>query len=85
MKEVWKFYVYSDRRDISMPAGSEPLHVGSQDGRVVLWAGVDPTRPRVMRRFFIIATGQPFEPKGLLYIGTTQAGPYVWHVFEEVA
>lgn len=84
MREVWKFIVYHNNGAVEMPVGSPILFVGSQDGRVVLWAGVDPTAPRVVRDFRLIATGEAFDPSGLNYVGTTQIGLYVWHVFEKL-
>jgi len=51
-----------------------------------LWAYVDPTEPRVTRKFRIIGTGHPIATDPGDYIGTFQmgGGALVFHVFESL-
>jgi hypothetical protein len=57
--------------------------VGEQQGRLVLWARVDPDALTMTRTILIRATGEPFDGSESRYVGTVQmAGGLVWHVFE---
>lgn len=84
---IWKFQL--ERREvqtIGMPAGAMVLHVGIQEGEIMLWAAVDPDRPTVGRNFAIVGTGQPCPtPAEAEYHGTVFDGPFVWHIFGEEA
>jgi hypothetical protein len=70
---------------IEMPKGAAVLCVQAQGGLPKLWASVDPTAPRVKRRFGIYGTGH--EMPGFLahYVGTFQMqdGAFVFHVFTD--
>lgn len=92
-REVWKFNVepYNAHPDpIRIPADAEIVSVGTQEGRVVIWALVRPDASRTQRRFAFFPTGVPV-PEGCTYVGTAHvlATPaaggslLVWHVFEE--
>lgn len=83
MKTIWKFplsEVVSLTFGLEMPLGADVVHVGVQNGEIVLWARVDTELEIVTRYFVIIETGDP-EPHGA-YVGTVQIEQYVWHVFE---
>jgi hypothetical protein len=61
------------------------LHVGSQArGQVQLWAMHYEDVAPVGYIFQAVATGQPF-PAGMLYVGTVQDGPFVWHLLKREA
>lgn len=65
-----------------MPDAALPLDVQVQDGRIVMWLGVNPDLPRVTRRFVALGTGwQVPEECEYGYIGTVQQDGLVWHVF----
>lgn len=75
---------------MTMPLHSRILTAQAQppDDWPYLWAMVDPSAPPVIRRFFIVGTGQPIDPKqALKYVGTVQReqGREVLHIFELVA
>jgi hypothetical protein len=73
----------TDYQTVVMPGGATILAAQVQDGRLCLWAMVDPHQPDVERRIRIVGTGNPFEDSDRCrYIGTAQDGPLVWHVFE---
>lgn len=87
MSAVWKYTFNTFTEDFSMPEGAKPLHVAKQYKAVCLWALVDPSRPKVQRRFVMVATGadvDDLDPEG--YVGTVQTDgggfELVWHVFE---
>lgn len=50
------------------------------DGRICLWAEVDPDLPTIIYNVFIIGTGQTI-PTDCHYVGTVFDRPYVWHVY----
>lgn len=66
-----------------MPLDAEICTFEYQNGIPCIWAIVDPDVLKVTRRFRIFGTGH--ELPGLdecCYVGTTQDGPFVWHLFE---
>lgn len=80
---VWKFPLpLDDECPIEMPLGAKVLHVDTQAGAVCLWALVDVSAPKETRHFCIRGTGHPIGDEGDNYHGSTQQGPFVWHVFE---
>jgi hypothetical protein len=77
-------YQLSDRLNrtvVNMPAGAQILRLALQKEVPTIWARVDPDASRVERTFEIFGTGRSI-PTGANYIGTFDAGPFVWHVFE---
>lgn len=96
MRTIWKFELdITDVQRVSLPVGAELLHVGSQRMEVqepmrvgvwdalVMWASVDPARPKVDRLIGVVGTGNPApEPDEAIYVGSAQCGPFVWHVYD---
>lgn len=66
---------------LSLPQNSAIVHVGMQDSRLCFWAVVDPRNSCSTRYFRVIGTGDEVSPPDF-YVGTTQDGPFVWHLFE---
>lgn len=91
-KMIWKFPIpfldaaerLTDRPEITMPVGSKLLTAQMQGDTPTVWALVDPEKPAAPRRLAIIGTGQDVRDDVAVdrYVGTYQAGPYVFHVFE---
>lgn len=69
------------RIDASIGTNAKVLTVGIIDGAVYLWAMVDPTTPRIMRKVHIICTGDECPCRYEDYVGTIQDGVYIYHVF----
>lgn len=72
---------------IDMPEGARILSVQTQFAdRPCIWAFVDICNKLVGRVFYVIATGQSFDSKNMLYIGTFQldGGALVFHLYEKV-
>lgn len=73
--------------EVQLPKGAHLLSVGAQNGRMFLWAKVDPEVSLVTRQFVVYGTGQVFE-KGddyLPFVGTVWIGTdpqFVFHVFD---
>lgn len=89
MKQVWKYDVQlADMFTIDIPRGSRILTVQVQNGAPRIWALVNPSEPRVHRRFRMAGTGHDIDDSDftMAYIGSVQelGGALVWHLFEEV-
>jgi len=72
-----------ERQIIEMPIGAHFLSLQSQGGALTLWALVAIQLPLRSVEVTIIGTGYP-APEGVgvtSYVGTTQQGAMVWHVF----
>lgn len=83
MQTIYKYAAgVSDDLTIEMPVGAEVLCVQVQNGPQI-WARVDPSAPRELRRFHWRGTGHSADGCGR-YIGTVQAmnGALVFHLFE---
>lgn len=90
MKEVIYKYpleVSTVPQPITMPTDSRIVKVESQHNMICVWAIVPyESEEKVIRTFYIVATGQPFSIKGQIYRGTVlmEQGRYVWHVWEDM-
>lgn len=87
-KEVWKYpLLLNDMQSIDMPAGAKFLTVQVQDDQACLWALVEPQAAREPRVLETYGTGHRLKPVDdqvlrREYVGTYQAGSFVYHVFE---
>lgn len=74
------------KQEISIPAFSEILTVHEQNGKICIWAKVDPKFSDIKRIIRMFCTGDEIPSKGLEYIGTCQIhnGAIVLHFFEEI-
>lgn len=89
MKTIWKFpLAVMDRQRVLMPKGTEILTVQRQSEQACIWAIVDDQAEMETRAFDIYGTGNPMPELAMgdarKYVGTFQAPPFVWHVFEIV-
>jgi hypothetical protein len=68
---------------ISFPSDSEILHVGQQDGQIMVWClvGGDHTDPGKSYEFRTITTGENFDDAGLTYVGTVHVDWFVAHIW----
>lgn len=84
MNEVWKYIltVGEDGGLVEMPKDAIILSAGNQDGKICVWAIVDPKVERVTRQFRVIGTGWPVTGYRGTFIGTAIMDPFVWHVFD---
>jgi hypothetical protein len=90
VREIWKFPLeLSDEVEVSMPIDAKVLSVSNQRPRIMLWALVDPSAEKEIRKFRIYGTGHQFKSaENLKFVGTVQDphGTFelVWHVFEVI-
>lgn len=84
MKTIWKqeLRMIHERQEFKLPISSEILCFQFQDTTPCIWFSFPsaPEPPKVIRAFQIFGSGE-MEARGD-YIGTQQAGPYVWHLYE---
>jgi hypothetical protein len=80
---IWKFplEVTQAVQKVSMPKGARILHAGLQDGKLAFWAEVVQSAEKETRRFLVVGTGWELPPDRN-YVGTVQAPPFVWHIYE---
>lgn len=84
---VWKHILpLADRVELALPLGARILHFGHQHGELTLWEvhDVENDDIKVWHTFRIVGTGRLFDMAPLHFIGTTQIGTFVWHLFEVV-
>lgn len=70
---------------VSLPDLSRVLSFGNQNNKLSIWAVVNPDNELVERSFHLHWTGQALPLSTLVedtFIGTTQVGPLVFHLFE---
>lgn len=82
MSVIWKFGVeVGVGQVVPMPDGAHILSAQMQDDKICIWANVEPNRSNRGRVVHVVGTGWDLDHSGL-YVGTVQAGPLVWHVFD---
>lgn len=82
---IWKFPLdVTDSQRVTMPLGSKPLCVQTQNGTPCIWALVDSSEPRKeLVTVLTFGTGGPVIGAIGDYLGTYQMrnGSLVFHVF----
>lgn len=88
MRTIWKFPVKFMNTNKVQAKVLDWLHVGfDPQGEICVWAVVDPLAAEEQEKTYLIelvGTGHYFDKdfyNTADYIGTTNDGPYVWHVF----
>lgn len=81
-RAVWKFVIEPMQTHMKMPKGARLLTAAEQRGEVCVWAEVDPTARKVLRKVMAIPTGGLCT--GLSYVGTAhlQRGSLIFHVYD---
>lgn len=87
MKAIYKFRLtITGEQKIPLTAGAKILSVGEQFDNVVLWAICEPKKDIEERKIYIFGTGHPLpdniNQRSFIGTVTTDAGNYVWHIFE---
>ena len=86
--QVWKFPLrVAVATSFDMPVGAKVLHVGRQRDLPCIWALVDPSAPKEIRRFLLVGTGHDIDLADgfdLVHVGILQTSDerFVVHVFE---
>lgn len=75
----------TDVQTIKMPRRACPISVGHQNGKLVVWCGVNTNAAVAEHTFYVVGTGNPMPNDGAYMepIGTVQMpNGLVWHVFK---
>jgi hypothetical protein len=76
---------FTKSQSLTLPKDSEILSAQIQDDMICLWAAVTDELATEERTFKIFPTGHSFgDIDKHAFINTVQAGPLVWHIFEEL-
>jgi hypothetical protein len=83
-RAVYKFALAIEvETQVCLDVGAHVVHVGMQNGELMLWAELDThalTKPPRVYRVF--GTGHEI-PDMWMHVGTVFDGPFVWHVYEK--
>lgn len=80
MRTVHKFPIL-DETPFPVARGAKPVLVGQQGHEVYVWMELDTAAPTELRCFAVLGTGQRVSASAI-HVGSFQAPPYVWHVYE---
>jgi hypothetical protein len=83
--KIYKYPILPNTPTV-MPQGALLLDCHVQGDNPYVWALVDPEAPKEQRLLRVFATGEQFDPTGLIYVGSFHGigGWMVFHLFEEV-
>lgn len=85
-KQVFKYqFAIDDEFELEMPKGAQILRVACQQSMPMLWALVDASAEKEVRRFAVYGTGHPIEHfDQRIHVATffMAGGKLVWHLFE---
>lgn len=84
MRHIWKYPIPNEHSSkVTMPTGATILRCALQaENGLCIWALVDPEAPPQERYFKVYGTGHAIRRDDAVYIGTVDAPPFVWHLFE---
>ncbi len=86
---IWKFPLHHNgSAGVSeLPRFADILKVAKIESETWIWARFNAKHSGELMpmKFRIFATGQHFETTGLKFIDTIFEGPFVWHIFKEMA
>ena len=82
-RTVWKYVleIKNGPQLLKIPSDSRLLHVAEQHGQPSMWFEVGEGSVPLPRSFYIVGTGHEI-PRGVDWVGTFQAPPFVWHIYE---
>lgn len=85
---IWKYPLppifLCDEFEIELPKDYHILCVQVQNDIPCIWITTSGTECYEKHNFTIIGTGNHFNKERLVYIGTFQISPFVWHLFERI-
>lgn len=82
--KIWKFELKKDRTQlVKMPEKSEIMDIQMQNGKLVMWAMVDPESENIEVKINMYGTGWETNDNAIKdeYLATVQDGDFVWHLF----
>lgn len=86
MRTVYKFPLIIQDEVILEMSSATIRHVGEQDGRLFVWAEVDPSKSASREHFQIRGTGQPLTGKEGRFLRTVQMlNGLVFHIYHHTS
>ena len=87
MKKIFKYKLIPGINELKLPKQAEFLSVGAQQDNLVIWALINELNINEFRYIEVLMTGEEVPvDMGVQreFIGTTQVGWLVFHVFERI-
>ena len=82
MRTIYKYPLHVGRNEVEMPRNPQWLHVGEQQGQMMVWAAVEESESVHTYTINVVGTGADIPAEQVaFYIGTVQMNGYVWHAF----
>lgn len=83
---IYKYKLKERINEIELPFGAVVLSFQSQFNDPTMWVRLDPVMPTEKRVFYLINTGELFNAKNFIYLGTCQVddGNFVFHLYESL-
>lgn len=86
MKAIYKYELEDFRHKLEIPGPAEVLSVKEQNGKIVLYALVDPDSDLIYEKeFLVLPTGMKYDLKDTdVFLDTVMldGGQFVFHIFE---
>jgi hypothetical protein len=78
--KIYKYQLSLGETTIKLPESFQVLHVGEQNGLLMLWVELDLNASKIPYTFHVIGTGHSVKPH-MHHIGSVIMNPFVWHVY----
>jgi len=76
-------FSFDDFAEVDMVRSAQIVHFAVQGNKPTIWALVNAEETFTERRYFrFVGTERPITDEPLSYIGTTEDGSFIWHLFE---
>ncbi len=84
MKVIYKYPIEytQDIKEINMPDLYQVIHFNAIEGKLFVWAEVEPFSDPVPQYFILYGTGWAHKDILQEYIGTVIVEGFVWHLYE---
>ena len=83
---IWKYELeITDEQTLVMPQGAKFLSAQNQNEKACLWAMVEPSNAKEVRRLHLFGTGHPVPADASMeHLGTfpLKGGELIFHLFE---
>ena len=77
---IHKYQLSLGETTINLPESFQVLHVGEQNGLLMMWVELDLNAPKIPYTFRCIGTGYSIKSR-MHHIGSVIMDPFVWHVY----
>ena len=77
---IYKYQLLLGVTTIKLPESFQVLHIGEQNGLLMMWVEQDLNELKIPYTFHVIGTGYPVKSY-MQHIGSVVMDPFVWHVY----